>query len=90
MGLKEYNVIVGNTPTTMQLSDEDAERFGVTAKDLVKAEKPAAASAPRAPRARAAKPAAKARTPRNKAVKPAENKAAAAAENATDPGASEA
>ena len=87
MGLKEYNVVVGNTPTTMQLSDEDAERFGVTEKDLVKAEKPAAKPATSTP---TAKPAAKARTPRNKAVEPAENKTAAAVENATDPDASEA
>lgn len=83
MGLKEYNVVVGNTPTTMQLSDEDAERFGVTEKDLVKAEKPATSTP-------TAKPAAKARTPRNKAVEPAENKTAAAVENATNPDASEA
>lgn len=53
MGLKEYNVMVGNTPTTMLLNDEDAERFGVTDADVVEAKA-------------ATTPVNKARTPRNK------------------------
>jgi hypothetical protein len=85
VGLKEYEVTIdGRHPlkTTMQLSDADAERMGIIGKEIkAGAAKTAAPKKPAAPK--------KARVPRNKAAKPAENKAAEAVESASDPGASE-
>lgn len=97
MGLQAYEVVTeGRHPhkTTLMLSDEDAKRLGVfdpKSKDTgtkVAAKKAAAKTT--TPR--------KARTPRNKAAKPAADKAAEAApatppggsvEDASDPDASE-
>lgn len=52
MGLKRYDVEVNGYPTTLQLSDEDAERLGLTGKD--------------ASESKAKTPANKSRTPANK------------------------
>ena len=77
MGLKRYDLTIprrgGDVTTTVKLSDADAERLGL--------KKPAASKA-------AAKPANKARTASNKAVKPAAAKSSV--EAASDPDASEA
>lgn len=79
MALNEYVVDINGLPHTMQLSEQDAKRFGDAATPANKAEKPAA----------------KSHTPQNKAKTPAANKAekpaapAPDADDASDPGASE-
>ena len=88
MTIKEVQVTVGGMPHTVQVNDADpaALRFDI---DETKAARTAAPKKPAAVR--------KARTPRNKAAKPAANKAtqpvadkaASSVEAASDPGASE-
>lgn len=97
MGLQAYEVVTeGRHPhkTTLMLSDEDAKRLGVFD------QKSKATESKGAPKKAAAKTSTprKARTPRNKAAKPAADKAAEVApgtppaggvEDASDPDASE-
>lgn len=81
MALKEYSVDINGIEHTMRLSESDAKRYGEAAKPVNKAE---------------AKSGSKGRIPQNKESKPV-NKAeaktqdkTAAADGASDPGASEA
>lgn len=97
MGLQAYEVVTeGRHPhkTTLMLSDEDAKRLGVFDQ---KSKTPGSKAAPKAAAAKTSTPR-KARTPRNKAAKPAADKAAEPApvtppagsvEDASDPDASE-
>jgi len=84
MALQEYEVLIGGLPHTIQLDEHGAKQLGLGVEDVKSAAPKASPKAPAKPRAPR-----KARTPRNKAVKPAENKAAPAASDASDPGASE-
>ncbi len=75
--MNEVTVEIYGIPHTIQVTDEEAKRLGAHT-----TEKKTAPKKPAAPRE-------KSRTPRNKAAKTPANKAAAAADPASDPDASE-